>query len=164
MPSRNRLPLRSSEPPDRQRAWQYALRLLTARDYSAARLRGKLRDKGFSDDDAEEVVARIVSEGWVNDRRFAERFVESARASGRYFGYRLRQELQRRGVPSDVADDVLGGYGGDVDSEILAVCERRFGNFSFDAADDREKRRVVGYLQRRGFGLSAILRVLRQRR
>ena len=156
--------MRSSEAPERDRAWQYALRLLTARDYTAARLQGKLRDKGFSVEDAEAVVTRVVSEGWVNDRRFAERFVESARASGRYFGYRLRQELLRRGVPSDVADDVLGGHDDDDDSNILAVCERRFGDFSFDTADDREKRRVVGYLQRRGFGLSAVLRVLRQQR
>ena len=82
--------MRSSEPSSPERAYLYALRLLTARDYTVARLREKLRGRDLDEADVEAALERLVSEGWLDDRRFAERFAESALASGRYYGPRLR--------------------------------------------------------------------------
>jgi len=159
----NRWPLRSSEPSSPERAYLYALRLLTARDYAVARLREKLRGRGFDDTDVEAALGRMESEGWVDDRRFAERFAEGALASGRYYGPRLRQEMRRRGVPPELLSEVLGRVLGERDEteEVRAIIERRFSGFSFSSASDREKRRTVSFLQRRGFSLSAIMRALR---
>lgn len=159
----NLLPLRSSEPSSPERAYLYALRLLTARDYAVARLREKLRGRGFADPDVETALGRMVAEGWVDDHRFAERFAESALASGRYYGPRLRQEMRRRGVPPELVGEVLGRVLRERDetAEVCAIVERRFSGFSFSSASDREKRRAVGFLQRRGFSLSAIMRALR---
>ena len=154
---------RSSEPSSPERAYLYALRLLTARDYTVARLREKLRGRDFEEADVEAALGRMESEGWVDDRRFAERFVESALASGRYYGPRLRQELRRRGLPPDLVSEVLGRVLVEHDEfeEVSTIVERRFSGFSFSTASDREKRRTVGFLQRRGFSLAAIMRVLR---
>src|SRR5512137_2089476 len=91
--NRNRWPLRSTEPSSPERAYLYALRLLNARDYTEARLREKLRGRGFDETDSQAALERMLAEGWMNDRRFAERFAESALASGRYYGIRLRQEM-----------------------------------------------------------------------
>jgi regulatory protein len=123
----------------------------------------KLSAKGFDGADVEASLERLVAEGWVDDRRFAERFAESALSSGRYYGPRLRQEMLRRGLPQDLVSEVLGRVLGDCDEteEVGAIVERRFSDFSFSTASDREKRRTVGYLQRRGFSLSAIMRALR---
>jgi regulatory protein len=128
-----------------------------------ARLREKLCGRGFDDADVEAALGRMVSEGWLDDRRFAERFAESALASGRYYGPRLRQEMRRRGLQPELVSEVLGRVLGECDEagEVRVVVERRFSGFSFSTASDREKRRAIGFLQRRGFSLSAILRVLR---
>jgi regulatory protein len=158
-----RWPLRSSEPSSPERAYLYALRLLTARDYTEARLREKLRGRGFDDTDVAAALGRMVSEGWVDDRRFAERFAESALAAGRYYGPRLRQEMRRRGLPPELVSEVLGRVllEHDEAEEVRAIVERRFSGFSFSSASDREKCRTIGFLQRRGFSLSSILRALR---
>jgi len=155
--------LRSTEPSSPERAYLYALRLLNARDYTVARLREKLHGRGLEETDVAAALERMVAEGWVNDRRFAERFAESALASGRYYGIRLRQELRRRGVPPELVDEVLGRLLEEQDEagDVRAIVERRFSGFSFATAGDRDKRRVVGYLQRRGLSLSAIMRALR---
>ena len=155
--------MRSSEPSSPERAYLYALRILTARDYTVARMREKLRGRGFDDTDVEAALGRMVSEGWVDDRRFAERFVESALASGRYYGPRLRQEMRRRGLQPELVSEVIGRVLGERDEaeEVRAIVERRFSGFSFSIASDREKGRTIGFLQRRGFSLSAILRALR---
>lgn len=154
---------RSSETSSPDRAYLAALRLLNARDYTVARLSEKLAGRGFAKEHAEEAVDRLVHEGWINDRRFAERFAEAALDSGRYFGARLRQEMRRRGVPAELVAEVLGQLLGDRDEtgEVRQILERRFSGFSFSTASDREKRRVAGYLQRRGFSLSSIVTALR---
>jgi regulatory protein len=160
---RSRLPLRSSEPSSPERAYLYALRILTARDYTVARLQEKLCGRAFDESDVEAALGRMVSEGWVNDRRFAERFVESALASGRYYGHRLRQEMRRRGLQPELVAEVLGRVLVERDEaeEVRAIVERRFSGFSFSTASDREKRRTIGFLQRRGFSFSAIMSALR---
>jgi len=161
--NRNRLLLRSSDPSTPQRAYQYALRLLTARDYTEARLREKLHKREFDEADVETALERMVSEGWVDDRRFAERFAESALATGRYYGPRLRQEMRRRGLPPELVSDVLSKIMEEHDEcqDMRVVFERRFSGFSFATASDKEKRRALGFLQRRGFGFSAIMKILR---
>ena len=155
--------LKSSEASTPERAYQYALRLLTARDYTVARLREKLRGREFSEADCESALGRMLSEGWVDDRRFAVRFAEAALASGRYFGPRLRQEMQRRGLPRELVSETLAHVMVERDEteEVRAVVDRRFRDFSFSTASDRDKRRAIGFLQRRGYSLSAILCALR---
>ena len=151
------------EPSSRERAYLSALRLLNARDYTVARLREKLHGRGFDEDHVEAALEQLVSEGWLNDSRFAERFAESALSSGRYFGPRLRLEMRRRGLPPELVSEVLGRVleGHDEAGEVRAIIERRFSGFLLSCASDKEKRRVVGFLQRKGFSLSAIMTALR---
>ena len=147
-----------------ERAWQYALRLLAARDYTSARLREKLLAREFTQEDVAAAISRLEAEQWISDRRFAERFAESSLAAGRFFGPRLRLELRRRGVPPELISEVLGKLlcEQDEESEVHALLERRFPHFSGSTASDKEKRRVLGFLQRRGLKTSAIFKVFRE--
>jgi regulatory protein len=155
--------LKNPEPSSPERAYLTALRLLNARDYAVARLREKLRGRGFDEAHLEAALERLISEGWLNDLRFAERFAESAVGSGRYYGPRLRMEMRRRGLPPELVSEVLGRVLGEHDEaeEVRAMIERRFSGFSFSCASDKEKRRAVGFLQRKGFSISAIMTALR---
>lgn len=160
MPSRNRSKSRSTEPSSPEAAWQYALRLLTARDYTTARLREKLLARQFAADDAEAAISRLEEGRLLDDRRFAERFASSALESGRFFGPRLKMEMRRRGLAAGMVDEVLAELLAEHDEgeNLAAVLERRFPGFDVARADDREKRRVIGFLQRRGFGLGEIFK------
>ena len=72
-----------------ERAWQYALRLLAGRDYTVSKLREKLRLKDFSPEAVDSAVTKLIAEGWLNDRRFAERFAESALSSKMFLRARV---------------------------------------------------------------------------
>ena len=156
---------RSSEPSSAEGAYRYAVRLLAARDYTTLKLKRKLLDRQFSEADTEGVVLRLLAEGWLNDRRFAERFAEEALTSGRFAGPRLRLEMRRRGIPAELITEVVGQMRDehDEDEGLRSLFERRFPGFSFATATDREKRRVLGFLQRRGFSIGAIRGVMRDR-
>jgi regulatory protein len=155
--------LKSIEPSSPERAFQDALTLLVARDYTTAKMREKLTARGFNEATVETAVVRLEREGWLSDRRFAERFAETAVACGRFFGPRLRLEMRRRGVPAELVDEVLGRLRleRDEQDDLRCVMERRYPGFSFFAASDREKRRVIAFLQRRGFGLGTIMKTLK---
>lgn len=154
---------KNTEPTTLVCAYQYALRLLAGRDYTVARIRAKLAARCVSESDAEDTILRLQEEGWLDDRRYAARFAESALTSGRFFGPRLRQEMRRRGMPAELVDEILTQAASEYDEldELRTVLERRYPGFDYSVAAEKEKRRVVSWLQRRGFGISAVMRAMR---
>ncbi len=147
-----------------EKALACAVRVLARRDHSVAELERKLHDKGFSAGVVAELVARLGKSGYLDDRRFAERWAESAVRNGRGYGPRLRLELARRGVSREIIADVLSGIAASNGEEetLAALVTRRFAGFDLESASDRDKRRVVAYLHRRGFSTAAIFDVLRR--
>lgn len=154
---------KNTEPLSLDKVYPYVVRLLTGRDYTVARLRQKLAARDVAEHDLDAVILRLQHEGWLDDRRFAARFAESAISSGRYYGARLRLEMRRRGFTADIVNEALAPLLAERDelSEVRAAAERRYPGFSYSAASDRDRRRLVGFLQRRGFSLSVIMRALR---
>ena len=71
--------------------------LLNRRDYSSSELATKLREAGYHPSVADEVVARFVEVGLLDDGRFAELFARSKAAVG-WGRIKIERELARRGV------------------------------------------------------------------
>lgn len=147
-------------------AYPAALRLLAGRDYTVAALARKLEQRGYRQEQVAETLERLVAERFLDDRRYAQRFVEQARETGRYLGYRLRQELKRRGIPAELISDALDEPDAPDHERRLArqLIERRYAAFDPAASDERERRRVAGFLQRRGFSAEAVWSVVRVER
>ncbi|HJV34394.1 regulatory protein RecX [Geomonas sp.] len=142
-----------------------SLRILSLRDHSEAELRRKLKEKGYEEAGIEESVARLRELGYLDDVRFARHFASSAIRNGRGYGARLKMELARRGVAAAIVAEVLAEIDeehseGELLGELMA---RRFSGFDAGCATDKEKRRVIGYLQRKGFSLAAILKQLQSK-
>jgi len=140
-----------------------SLRVLSLRDHSEAELRRKLKEKGYQEEEIEESIARVKALGYIDDARFARSFASSAIRNGRGYGARLKLELTRRGVAAGIVAEVMGEISEEFsESELLAgTMARRYAGFDPETATDKEKRKVVGYLQRKGFSLSAIFRQLK---
>lgn len=148
---------------DERRAVTYALKILAGRDHSEAELRRKLAVKGFPDMTAERVIDKLRQSGYLDDERFALTWAESAIRNGRGYGCRLKADLSRRGVAEDVIAHALQRLEAEhEESAVLSdLMARKFAGFDFRQTDDRQKRRVISYFQRRGFSLAAILKMLR---
>lgn len=147
-----------------EKAFESALRILTRRDHAEAELRHKLHAKGFTPYAAETTVSRLKTLGYLDDRRFARAFADYFLRSGRGVGARLQQELRRKGISRELVDEVLAATGAEYDeAEILkGILDARFAGFNAAKAPEKEKRRVMAYLQRRGFPLSRILQIFRE--
>lgn len=143
-----------------------SLRILTLRDHCEQELRRKLSARGYGDEEIEGCVARLKELGYLDDLRFARSFASSALRNGRGYGTRLKLDLCRRGVAAGIVTEVLGELAEEFsERELLAaLLSRRYPGFDAQTAPDKEKRKVIGYLQRKGFSLSAIFRELDSRK
>src|SRR5687768_6246306 len=144
-------------------AYNYALDLLSARAYTTVGLRRKLTQKEFAADEAEAVIARLVGNGLLDDRKFAVEFARQKIAVGGASVRRVRQQLAQKGIPPSDADDAIERMLDDeqVDQEAaierIALKKLR----SMEGLDDSVKRRrLFGFLSRKGYELDDIKHVL----
>jgi len=139
-----------------------ALRLLTGRDLSTARLRHKLQSKGHADSDIDAAIERCQNLGYLDDLRLARNRVRSQLSQGKMTGRRLSVDLRQQGLTEQVASQAMEEATAEFDQEeVLAeLVARRFPNFCYLQANAGERRRVVQFLQRRGFPFDQIMTTL----
>jgi regulatory protein len=147
-------------------AFAVALRLLAIRDMSEAELERRLGNKGFPAAIVAAALNRCRELGYLDDARFALNRSRALLRSGRAVGRRLFADLARRGVPETIARAAVEEAEAEFDRHVLLVeiLARRFPNFRFWEAGDREKRRVVNHFLRRGFALAEVLTFLKEER
>ena len=151
--------LKDSENPPSAAVYPRAINLLARRDHTVAELQQKLIARGFPADAIAAAIEKLTGQGLLDDRRFADRWTESAMKSGRGYGSRILQELQRRGVSREIAAGAVAAAKveySEYDS-LAAIVSRRFSTFDPAAATLKEKQRVYSYLQRRGFSIQTII-------
>lgn len=150
---------------DEAAAFACALRILTRRDHSEQELFRKLSGKGHSFGAISASVVRLKELKYLDDRRFATRWVEEALAGQRFFGARLRMELVRRGIEPDLAAEVVAAAteAGNENEQLAELVARKFPGFDGAIATVGYQRRVYNFLLRKGFSSSAVIQFLRKR-
>jgi regulatory protein len=141
-----------------------ALRLLERRDRSTAELTRDLHNRGYDEERTAAVIERCRELGYLNDRRFAEERARAMLRDGRGVGRRIELDLQRRGIGTGKARDAIDKAQREHPPEQVArdLLARRFPGFVYNQTNDRDKRRVMAFFQRRGFSLDLILAILRE--
>lgn len=138
-----------------------AERLVGTRMRSEKELRQRLREKEYPPDIIDETIATFTRIGLIDDRAFAEAFVRDRLRMRPRAAALLRRELRQRGVAPDIIDAVLAAHFEEESEEDLA---RRMAESYLRAHPRLEtlvlKRRLAGYLQRKGFGAGLAFRVV----
>ena len=133
-----------------------ALALLDRRDMSRKELTDKLLQKGETPEAVAAAADRLEELGFLNDGRYAALVVRHYAGKG-YGPARVRQELQRRGVPRELWDAALEQLEPDPGRLDRLLRQRLRGR---DAADRAERRRAADYLLRRGYGWEEVREAL----
>jgi regulatory protein len=145
-------------------AKERALHYLKDRDRSRVEVERRLVRYGYKPATIESVVRWLVGVGYLDDRRYAEAFVRS-RTRSAWGPRRFTHELLSRGVDKRTAEEAVRSVLAEVEQEadpldtLVATIGRRF---SADLRTDpaRARRRIQGYLQRRGYEWDTIKVVL----
>ncbi len=134
--------------------------MLARREYGRAELARRLAMKGAPVSEVDGVLDELQQLGLLSDVRYAQSLV--AQMSGRYARRAIAHTMKEHSVDAEAVaevDEALSAI--DDATDALALLVRRFPDVP---ADDREKARQVRFLQSRGYSLSLILRLLRERK
>jgi len=144
-------------------AYDYALNLLSARAYTVRNLRRKLHQKGFEPADAESAVERLVANGLMDDDKFAAEFARQRLVAAGASVRRVEHDLIRRGISAEAAKAATRAVVEEEDLDFAASMERiaRKKLVSLGDLDPQvRRRRVFGFLARKGYELDDINRTL----
>ena len=126
------------------------LELLSYRPMSAKELRDKLTEKGEEPAAAEAAVTWLCEHSFLDDARYAGMVVRHYAGKG-YGAGRIRQELQRRGVPRELWDEALTELPESDDKLDRFIVSRLK-----DPSDRAQVQKVSAALYRRGFSWEEI--------
>ncbi len=136
-----------------------AMTLLLDMDRTEKELREKLERAGFSGDNIDLAVTYVKSYGYVNDRHYAEHFVEVWR--GRKSERRIRFDLANKGIPKEMIEEVFISAGEfDEMPEIRRLLEKKMKTLNPD--DPRYREKLSAFLARRGYKTGDIIRALEE--
>jgi len=123
-----------------------AVRYLARWDRTTAQVEHFLRARGASPAQVKHTIGRLSDLRYLNDRAYAERWIEACLARRPMGRERLEAELLAKGVPETVAGQAIRAALRDLDEEALA-------------------RRVLLHVRRTGRQLTPVqsMRLLRQR-
>lgn len=134
-----------------RRAFNKACDLLSRRDHSEKELIQKLREKGYAEG-AEEAAEKLCEYGYIDDERFARTYAAELQRVKGFGKRRILQELFRKGIDREIADEVLDELVFDEET-VAAVLRKKYGRCL-----DTEKgvKRAFAGLQRMGYGYGEI--------
>ena len=135
--------------------YQRALEWVLVRPRSKREVQDYLRKKLYKstkdhlEDSSEllkQIIERLTMRGYIDDRKFAEFYVENRFVKKGVSKKRLKMELIKKGVGKDVLDEVLDGR--DDEEEIRKMIKRKRAKY------DDEK--LTAYLCRQGFSYDLV--------
>lgn len=121
------------------RLYQRALEWVLVRPRSEKELKDYLFRKKAEESD--KIIDLLIKKGYVDDRKFAEYYVENRFVKKGISQKRLRMELAKKGISKEIIDEVV--FGRDDNEEIDKIIAKKRSKY------DDEK--LISYLCRQGF-------------
>ena len=140
-----------------QEAFDHATRLLGMRMQSERELRTKLGRKDYGPAAVDAVIENLKRLNYVDDAKFAASRAADQANVKKHGKVRAVQELVKSGVNRSLAEKATAAAYQDVDPKAAAVelADKRLPSLRrLDA--ETARRRLVGYLQRRGFDYETV--------
>ena len=155
---------KAREPLDELQLMDYAVKSLGARMQSVRDLRRKMKDRAEPGEAGDAMIDRILAKlqemRYLSDERFAADFTklrQENRALGRR---RVQQDLQVKGIASELISETLDAAYADVDEQALVRTHMERKRIAAPT-DEKSTARVLRRLTAAGFSSKAIFAVLR---
>ncbi|WP_157260849.1 regulatory protein RecX [Patulibacter minatonensis] len=144
-----------------QHAITLAYRHLSKRDRTIAEVRGHLEKKSIDATSVQGAIAELVEVGYLDDARYAERFVEDKRRLEGWGSLRIEQGLRKTGIDAALIDAALADDPLKDDEDVLAVeaLEQRLRGAAPDG--DRGRQKALRMLATKGYALETAYAAVR---
>ena len=142
-----------------QHALDLSYRYLGFRDRTVVEVRRHLEAKRVEPDTIEQTVAELLELAYLDDARFAQRFVEDRRTLDHWGNERIERKLLSSGVAADLVAAALAERedGGELEAARTVLARR----FRTPPETDRDRERALGFLVRKGYELEVAYDAIR---
>lgn len=134
-----------------------AMDLLARREHSRYELYNKLRQKGFESNEIEAALERLLSDGLLDDARFAESYVRY-RAQAGFGPLRICLELRERGIEESVINDLINQPEIDWEKHLRAAWLKKYNQL--EPFGSKAYAAQLRFLTQRGFAPETIHKIL----
>ena len=144
-----------------KRAKLRCMNLLKSRDYTEYQLRMKLKQGLYPEDIIDEAISYIKSYGYVDDLRYAKSYIHYA---GNTKSVRkIETDLKGKGISKEIIDKAYQEcteLDGAVDEEDIIEQYLIKKHYDRENATIEERKKIIGFLYRKGFPLDKIYKVV----
>lgn len=140
-------------------ARESAVRFLLSRDRSEAEVINKLIYKGFDKDVAKDAAQALKAIGYIDDDRFARRYIAERIRLKSLSKKALRLELKRKGIADEIIDEALSELEIEEEEVALRAARKKFGKY--DIRDEKIQLKIMRFLCHRGFSIETGKKVIK---
>ena len=139
-------------------AHERALNLLSYRPRSTDEVRRKLQESTkFSENAVDKALEKLERAGLLDDEAFARYWVENRERFSPRSARALRHELRQKGVSDRVVEDAVTSL--DEEDAAYRAAQAKLSRYA-NAEEDEFRKKLGGYLSRRGFSYGTVRDVL----
>ena len=117
-------------------------------------LRKKIFERKLDTKYGEMIIKRLIDKGYLDDRRFAEFWVENRFTKKGVSVKRLKMELMKKGVSREIIDEVVDSSGRDEAEEVRKMIARKRTRYNDE--------KLVAYLCRQGFSYDLVRELVQE--
>lgn len=130
--------------------------------YTKNQMEQRLEREGFSTKAIETTIEELIHSGHIRDRKYAENWIVRRQKSNPRGKMRLKNELIDKGIDREIAEQVVANVETEDEMKIaLQIAKKRMKQYK-GLPIHVAKRRLHGFLARRGFGAEIVRHVLEQ--
>jgi len=109
---------------------------------------------GLSDEDAAKVLARLQSERFIDDSRYAEAFVRDKLNLSGWGAYKIKMALRTKGVSKEIIEEVVAPMLAEMDmtERLEEIMVRRMRTLKYSSSYDA-KTKLIRFAASRGYDM-----------
>jgi regulatory protein len=167
-------PSKTKEPENLDKAYDYAVFLLSLKLRTVGEILKKMEDRGYGQLIIDEVIDRLKDQKYLDDAKYAEVFLENLKAYKNFGYYGIKKKFMEKKIPANLIDSTL--QAGLTAKDEIKIAQRllkkegievkqkkdeeenQYSTFNEEAT--KEKQKLANRLKSRGFRGEVISRLL----
>lgn len=137
-----------------QQALQSLMRMCARSERSSGDALRLMKRWGVADDEARKVLARLQSERFIDDARYAEAFVRDKLNLSGWGAYKIKMSLRAKGVSREVIDEVVAPMleTTDMTERLEEIMQRKMRTLKYTSPYDA-KSKLIRFAASRGYDM-----------
>ncbi|RAL26397.1 regulatory protein RecX [Thermoflavimicrobium daqui] len=141
---------------------QSALRYLSYKPRTVQELRQHLAKKEYREGYVKKVIVEMQKLGYLDDKQYAQAWIEERKHRKGYGSLRLKNELKRKGIAPEWIDEAISQMDDNQERQLaMEVAQRRYLRIHHESWPKIE-RKLGQFLQYRGFSIEVVYATLQK--